>query len=86
MFNVSLIRCSVFFFPHSQFQLDPDGGFYDDYVEIYSPDVNGQLQGRWYGSNAPTNLTHQSGFWVKFRSNDDEFKGQGFRAQWSHGN
>ena len=76
---------NLFLFLCSEFQLDPDGGFYDDYVEIYSPDLNGALQGRFYGNTLPTNLTLMHGVWVKFRSNTDEFRGQGFRAQWNHG-
>ncbi|GFN89691.1 cubilin, partial [Plakobranchus ocellatus] len=67
------------------FSLDPIGGFYDDYVEIYTPDINGQLQGRWFANNMPSNLTNMAGIWIKFRSNDDENTGPGFSAEWTTG-
>ena len=83
---IAILDKSFLFYPlYSEFLLDPSGGFYDDYVEIYSPDLNGALMGRWYGNTLPTNLTQMQGIWIKFRSNADEFRGQGFRAQWNHG-
>ena len=54
-----------------------------DWIEIYSPDVNGRLIGRWYGNNPPQNLTSLPGAWIKFRS-DNEITGQGFRMNWNN--
>ena len=67
------------------FQLDPEGSVHDDYVEIYSPDLNGRRLGRWFAKDAPQSLTAKDGFWIKFRSNDDSSRGKGFRAEWALG-
>ncbi|CAL1529132.1 unnamed protein product [Lymnaea stagnalis] len=57
-------------------------GLNNDYVEIRTPDVNGELAGRWAGNTPPSNLTNFFGAWIKFRSNEMD-TARGFTAEWS---
>ena len=69
VWTISTSVGNAFSLSFPDFSLQPYGGFNNDYLEIRSPDVNGQNMGRYFGDNAPGNLTTvRHGAWIKFRS------------------
>ncbi|KAH9514313.1 hypothetical protein Btru_028693, partial [Bulinus truncatus] len=58
------------------------GGRNNDYVEIRTPNVSGQVLGRWFGDNMPSNITQLPGAWILFRS-DDQGHSSGFLADYT---
>ncbi|XP_060075561.1 cubilin-like [Ylistrum balloti] len=54
----------------STFTLEDSPSCNFDYLELREGDVNGNLIGRYCGTNIPSNLTSYQGLWMKFRSDE----------------